>query len=159
VHSLDFIPTTFGWDSTYDMGRLELKLMTLYGVSLRIRGVMYRLREAGGLPGLHESIIFQDGLGDYYFRYQDGYSGFLQFVAKFRAPCGTAPEEFVEKYFKGAIKGVDMDEVVPLWDMEDNEEYYKHADRVRKEQSELAKLWQKAQCQSACACAKLRWAR
>jgi hypothetical protein len=129
--------------------------MTLYGVSLRIRGVMYRLREAGGLPGLHESIILQDGLGDYYFRYKDGYSGFHEFVAKFRAPCGTTPDEFVEKYFKGAIKGVDMDEVVPHWNGEDDEEYYEYADRVRKEQAELAKLWMKARRQSACACVEL----
>jgi hypothetical protein len=131
------------------MGDHDHALMTCYGVSLRVRGVMYRVREPGDKNELHMAIVLQDALGDYYFSYENGYHGGDFLVAKFRhVPRGTAPQEFVKHYFKGAVKGVDMDEIHPREDYNGPERK-----RLRDEQVELARLFREAQSQSACACA------
>jgi hypothetical protein len=131
----------------YDIGNLEFRLVTMFGVSLHVRGVMYRPKQYGKRSPRDGSIVLQDALGDYYFYQEDG-RGSPEVVTKFRAPRGTTPRSFVKKYFEGAHEGVDMDEVLPRWD--DN----LHT-RLQKEQANLAGLRIKAKRESACACAKL----
>jgi hypothetical protein len=135
----------------YDMGNADFALMVDYGVTLRVRGVMYCIKEPGSEEELHNMIVLQDALGDYYMSYQGGcHADDISFVGKFRAPGGTTPEEFVKHHFKGAVEGVDMDEVRPL--------HCEYADsqRLRDGQTVLVWLRMEAQSQSACACDKWR---
>ena len=93
-------------------------LHAIYGVSLPIRGVMYCAVEWSNpdykaermrlniQPGrLHERIrvVLQDSFGDCYYHYEFSQDG-NRFIGKFRAPRGTCAEDFVKKYFKGAVK-------------------------------------------------------
>ena len=134
------------------MGEYDLYLMLCFGVVHRVKGVMYRPQEpdASGSYSYevgHQydgSIVLQDALGDYYFFHQD-HVGTNDFVGRFRTPRGTSAEEFVQKYFRGACVGVDMDEV-PFQDL------YDHYDLDRR-QAELAKLRDEAEDRSECACA------
>jgi hypothetical protein len=97
----------------------------------------------GPRPENHERFVLQDALGDYYYHYEFVQGG-DEFVAKFRAPRGTEPEDFVKNYFEGGVKGVDMDQVLP--------EYGKRYDDLLAEQRELCKLRGQAEAQSRCAC-------
>ena len=63
-------------------------------------------------------------------------------------PRGTSPEEFVQKYFKGARTGVDMDEVSLQY-------LYDHEELIR-QQEELAKPRKEAEDRSECACARIK---
>jgi hypothetical protein len=104
------------------MSGLDTILNGVYGVSYPIKCVMYctipwhepslesyyaSLFEQLGRPPPenHERVVLQDVLGDHYEFVQGG----DEFVGKFRAPRGTQPEDFVNNYFKGGVKGVDMD--------------------------------------------------
>jgi hypothetical protein len=136
------------------MGKLDIVLQGFYGVSPPIKGVMYCLVERCGpsgyysherpLPQNHECVVVQDALGDYYYHY-DFSQGGDEFVAKFRTPRGTTAEDFVKNYFRGAVKDVDMDQILPGC--------RSNYDDLVKEQRELAKLRDKDQ--SCCACCKL----
>jgi hypothetical protein len=141
------------YPETYSMSPLEVTLNTIYGVSCPIKGVMYCL-EAWRDPTSslsykrrpdpnHECIVFRDGLGDYYYHYEFSQGG-DEFVGKFRVPRGTNAEDFVKNYFRGAIKGVDMDQVLP--------EYGSKYDSLMEEERELTKLQAEAHDQSRCAC-------
>jgi hypothetical protein len=134
------------WDDMYDMGEVDFTLMANYGVALRVRGVMYCIKKQDTEDEVH-MIILQDALGDYYLYSEDVHLGTF-FVAKFRVPRGTAPEIFAKDYFKGAVKGVDMDEVHPGEDYDSPK-----CQEFRDEQEELGRLRIKAQSQSVCACA------
>jgi hypothetical protein len=104
----------------------------------------YRLRDRKKpLSQIHECTVLQDALRDYYYHYEH-LTGGDEFVAKFRVPHGTNAEEFVKNYFKGAVKGVDMDRVQP--------KYGRNYDILICEERELAKLWSQAQAESRCAC-------
>jgi hypothetical protein len=59
-----------------------------------------------------EGFVFQDAIGDYYFFYEFSQGG-DEYLAKFRAPRGTTVSDFVKHHFRGAVKGVDMDLVLP----------------------------------------------
>ena len=94
-------------------------------------------------PNLHECMVIQDSLGDYYFHYEFCQGG-GEFMAKFRAPRGTHPEDFVKNYFKGGVRGLDMDEV-PL----------KLGRRLRiidAKQRQLGERWARVRAESGCAC-------
>jgi hypothetical protein len=143
-----FLPSMLGeYPETYSMSPLDIVLNTAYGVSYPIKGVMYCLI-AWRDPTLsyktrrsqnHECIVLQDALGDYYYHYEFCQGG-DEFVGKFRAPRGTDAEDFVKNHFRGAIKGVDMDQVLP--------EYGSKYDNLMEEQRELAKLQAEAHDQS-----------
>jgi hypothetical protein len=148
-----FVPSR-QYDETYDMSMLDIVLNTVYGVSYPIKGIMY-CRIAWLKPGTesdypppenHERVVLQDALGDYYYHYEFSQGG-DEFVGKFRAPRGTAVENFVKNYFKGGVKGVDMDQVLP--------KYGKHYDDVLAEQGKLMALRDQAEAQSRCACTSL----
>lgn len=139
------------YPETYSMSPLDIVLNTVYRVSYPIKGVMYCL-VAWRDPNLsyktrrsqnHECIVLQDALGDYYYHYEFSQGG-DEFVGKFWVPPGTDAEDFVKNYFRGAIKGVDMDQVLP--------EYGSKYDSLKEEQRELAKLQAEAHDQSRCAC-------
>lgn len=65
-------------------------------------------------------------------------------MAKFRAPRGTHPEDFVTNYFKGGVKGVDMDEVPAKWGRRYEISFEK--------QRQLGKRWARVRAESRCAC-------
>ena len=107
---------------THSMGDLDLTFKGSYGIPYPIKGVMYCTvdrEEPGGLfqqqlpPGNHESFVFQDALGEYYFYYDFCHGGLDEYLAKFRAPRGTTVGDFVKNHFRGGVKGVDMDLVLP----------------------------------------------
>jgi hypothetical protein len=133
------------------MGQLDIVLNTVYGVPLPIKGVMYCTvdwLEPGQyhtyrIPWNHECIVLQDALGDYYYHYEFS-QGRSEFVGKFWAPLGMNGEDFVKNYFRGAVKGVDMDQVLP--------DYGSKYDNLVREEAELAKLQDQARVQSCCAC-------
>jgi hypothetical protein len=150
-----FLPP-WEFNQTYDMSLLDIALSAAYGVSYPIKGVMFcRLpwHEPGStLHNLplrdppaenHERVVLLDALGDYYYHYEY-VSGGDEFVGKFRAPRGTEAEDFVKNYFKGGVKGVDMDRVLP--------NYGNHYDDLLAEQRELGKLRKQAEAESRCAC-------
>ena len=93
---------------------------------------------------LHDCLVLQDSLGDYYYYYEFSQGG-CEFIAKFRAPRGTCAGDFVKNYFKGAVKGVDMDRVLPRRESKDG--LY-----IQKERKKLVKLHKQALYQSRCAC-------
>jgi hypothetical protein len=126
---LGFFEQTPG--STYDISHTESMLHAIYGVSLPIRGVIYctvewihpyhraKIMRLNKKPGpLHDCLMLQDSLGDYYY-YYELLQGGCRFIAKFQAPCGTCVEDFVKNYFNGAVKGVDMDRVLPHCESKD----------------------------------------
>jgi len=136
------------------MGVLDIALRRNYGISYPIKGVLYCTAERtqpGGLfqqqlpRGNHECIVFQDALGKYYL-YYDFSQGGGGCLAKFRAPRGTMVSDFVKNYFRGGVKGVDMDLVLP------ENEYERDYQTLRKEERDLAKLQAQAEAQSRCVC-------
>jgi hypothetical protein len=137
------------------MGQLDPVLKANYGIPYPIKGVMYctiEREEPGGLfdqqlsPGNHECIVFQSALGEYYF-YYDFSQGGDEYLAKFRAARGTTVSEFLKHHFRGGVKGVDMDLVLP-----ENEYGTAYYHILRKEQRDLAGLQAQAKAQSCCAC-------
>lgn len=135
------------------MGELDIVLKTIYGIPYPIKGVIYctvEWVEPGGLfnqqlpSGNNKCIVFQDALGEYYF-YYDFLQGGGEYLAKFRAPCGMLVSDFLKHHFQGAVKGVDMDLVLP----KEGTAYY---NKVQKEQKDLARLKAQAVAQSHCAC-------
>jgi hypothetical protein len=135
-------------------------LHATYGVSLPIRGVMYCTLEWSDSdykaermrlniqPGrLHECLVLQDSFGDYYYYYEFSQGG-DRFIAKFWAPRGICAGDFVKNYFKGAVKDVDMDRVLPRCESK----YESLFNDLLKEQKELAKLHEQARDQVQCAC-------
>jgi len=142
--------------NTYSMGELDMVLKGNYGIPYPIKGVMYctvERKEPGGLfeqqqlsPGNHECIVFHDALGEYYF-YYDFSQGGDEYLAKFRAPRATTASEFLKHHFQGAVKGVDMDVVLP-----ENKYGTSYYHILRKEQRDLAGLWAQAEAKSCCAC-------
>ena len=141
---------------TYSIGSRDAVFKANYRIPYPIKGVMYCTvdwPEDGGFfeqqkCGNHECIVFQDALGDYYFYYEFSQGG-DEYLARFRAPRATTVTDFMKHHFRGAVKGVDMDLVLP-----ENEygtpDYY----MLQKEQKELAELWH-AQSQSCCACRRV----
>ena len=136
----------------YSMGKLDTVLKANYGIQYPIKGVMYctaEWLEPGGLfeqqlpPGNSECFVFQDALGEYYFYYEFSQGG-DEYLAKFRAPRGTTISDFLKHHFRGAVKGTDMDLILP----EETDYYY----TLRKEQKELAELHKQARVQLHCAC-------
>ena len=92
---------------TYSMGKLDIVFKGMYNIPYPIKGVMYCMidrQEPGGLfqqqlpphTGNHECIVFQDAIGEYYFHY-DFSQGGDEYVAKFRAPCGTNGQRLCEE--------------------------------------------------------------
>ena len=113
---LGFFEQTPG--STYDISHTEGMLHAIYGVSLPIRGVMYcivawihpyhraKMTRLNKKPApLHNCLVLQDSLGDYYYYYEFSQGGW-EFIAKFWAPHGTCAEDFVKTYFKGVLRSV-----------------------------------------------------
>jgi hypothetical protein len=86
-----------------------------------------------------ECIVFQDAVGDYHY-YWEFSQGSLFAFAKFRAPRGTSPEDFVKNYFKGTLVGKDLDEEAIMDDMPDK------FDRAHEEQRELVELRNRSLC-------------
>jgi len=136
----------------YSMGKLDTVLKANYGIQYPIKGVMYctaEWLEPGGLfeqqlpPGNSECFVFQDALGKYYFYYEFSQGG-DEYLAKFRAPRGTTISDFLKHHFQGAVKGTDMDLILP----EETDYYY----TLQKEQKELAELYKQARVQLCCAC-------
>jgi hypothetical protein len=147
-----FLPNKY---DAYSMGTLDIVLKAHYRIPYPIKGIMYSTvdrEEPGGLfeqqlcPGNHECIVFQDALGEYYF-YYDFSQGGDEYLAKFRAPRGTTVSEFLRDHFRGGVKGVDMDLVLP-----ENEFGTAYYYSLRKEQRDLAVLQAQAQAESRCAC-------
>ena len=60
---------------------------------------------------------------------------------------GQTVNDFVKNDFRGGVRGVDMDLVLPA--DEDGSTYYYI---LKKEQRDLARLWAQANAQSRCAC-------
>ncbi len=76
---------------------------------------------------------------------------FLWIFAGWRwIPRGTTVSDFVKHHFRGAVKGVDMDLVLP--------EGYRsiHCHILQKEQKDLAGLQRQARAESRCACRTIR---
>ena len=135
----------------YDRGDIDFHLMANYGIMPHVKGVMYRPREPkkSGYyceAPLHQSIVVEDVCGDYYDYHQDPWAGDV-FVARFRSPRGTMPEDFVKNHFRGAVMGVDMDQIHPY-------EAY-GTSYLAKEQAELVKQREEVESQSGCACSNL----
>ena len=113
---------------------------------------MYRSREPKESPiysceeALHQSIVVQDARGDYYYYGLDPWAG-ADVVAKFRSTRGTMPEDFVRNHFKGAIMGVDMDQI--------HLSLAHNSTSLMKDQAELVNRRKEAESQSGCMCAKL----
>lgn len=149
---LDFSPSKFLPCSQYSMGRVDILLKADYGIPYPIKGVIYctvdRI-EPGGLfeeqlpPGNPECIVFQDAIGDYYFYYEFSQGG-DEYLAKFRAPRGTTVSDFVKDHFRGGVKGVDMDLVLPRYDS--------FKVKLWREQQDLAALHEWVRAHSHCAC-------
>jgi hypothetical protein len=70
-----------------------------------------------------------------------------EYLAKFPAPRGTTVNDFLKNHFRGGVKGVDMDLVLP-----ENEYGSAYYHILRKEQKGLAELRAQAKAQSRCAC-------
>jgi hypothetical protein len=95
----------------------------------------------------HYCLVLQDSFGDYYYYYEFSQGG-DRFIAKFWAPRGTCAEDFVKNYFKGAMKDVDMNRVLPRCESK----YESLTNDLLKEQKELVKLHEQARDQFQCAC-------
>jgi len=151
-----FLPLTI-YPTSYSVGTLDIELSSLWGLSYPIKGVMYNtmqwldpddpLMDHSSPPRydhpLHERMVIQDALGDYYYHYEFSQGG-GEFAAKFRAPRGTHPEDFVKNYFKGGVRGVDMDEVPTKWG--------KRVGIIDTKQRQLGNHWGRVQAESRCAC-------
>jgi hypothetical protein len=152
-----FAPCT-SYPESYSVGRLDIQLSGIWGLSYPIKGVMfYTLQWRDPDDPLvngpqcptersrnHECIVIRDALGDYYYHYEFSQGG-GEFVAKFRAPRGVGVEHFGKNYFKGGVRGVDMDEVPQA----------KSAKRfyiLEAKQMQLGKRWARVQAESRCAC-------
>jgi hypothetical protein len=145
----------------YNLERRDILLKGVYGIQYPIKGVMYCIVdrvEPGGLFekqltfGNPECMVFEDGLGDYFFYYEFSQGG-DEYLAKFRAPRGTTISDFVKHHFRGAVKGVDMDLVLP--DLSD--EAASRSGKLWQEQMDLVELMNEAQAQSRCACQHASW--
>ena len=141
------------------MGPLDIGFNAGIGIPYPIKGVMYctvERVEPGGLYdqkplGNPEGFVFRDAIGDYYYFYEFSQGG-DQFLAKFRAPRGTTVIDFVKHQFRGAVKDVDMDLVLPRPEAHWSTRY----DRLQREQEDLAALQRQAVAESSCACRTVR---